>query len=245
MAYDLYPAVDEQYAFPPEIRQALATSMELRNDVEPMTTAIRNNLLPAELWDGRTIANTTTDRLERYDSAGLQWHPLINATGDIMTGALTLPGNPVNPLEASPKQYVDSKTSKSICADGAYLAAPANTAWTLVPLTTVQYNSDPSRFAKEGDGIRIYKTGLYRVDVTVAAQFPGASHVIGGYMALLLSVPAIVKPSLYMQHLTPTRFMAGCDVNGGSSGLQNSFWATAGNSTPSSVGGSLMITSLD
>lgn len=27
--------------------------------------------------------------------------------GDTMTGALTLPGNPVNPLEAAPKQYVD------------------------------------------------------------------------------------------------------------------------------------------
>jgi Carbohydrate binding domain len=80
MAYDLYPAVDETYDFPPEIRQALARSLELRNDVEPMTTAIRNNLLAAELWDGRTIANTTTDRLERYDAGTLTWKPLAEAS---------------------------------------------------------------------------------------------------------------------------------------------------------------------
>jgi hypothetical protein len=83
MAYDLYPAVDETYDFPPEIRQALARSLELRNDVEPMTTAIRNNLLAAELWDGRTIANTTTDRLERYDAGTLTWMT-ISETADLL-----------------------------------------------------------------------------------------------------------------------------------------------------------------
>lgn len=31
----------------------------------------------------------------------------INATGDMMQGPLTLVGNPVNPLDAAPKQYVD------------------------------------------------------------------------------------------------------------------------------------------
>ena len=78
MAYDLYPAVDEQYNFPPEVRGALAKSMELRNTVVPMTTAIRNNLAPGELWDGRVIANTTTDHLERYDSGTSQWVQIVN-----------------------------------------------------------------------------------------------------------------------------------------------------------------------
>jgi hypothetical protein len=32
----------------------------------------------------------------------------VTKVGDTMTGALTLPGNPANPLEAAPKQYVDS-----------------------------------------------------------------------------------------------------------------------------------------
>lgn len=77
MAYDLYPAVDPAYNFPPEIRRALAISMELRNTVVPMTTTVRNNLLAAEKWDGRVIANTTIDRLERYDAGTAQWNQLV------------------------------------------------------------------------------------------------------------------------------------------------------------------------
>lgn len=69
MAYDLFPAVDgTTYQFPPEIRQALATSPELRNTVVPMTTTQRNNLTGAALWDGRVIYNSTTRRLNRYDA---------------------------------------------------------------------------------------------------------------------------------------------------------------------------------
>lgn len=73
MAYDLYPAVDESFAFPPEVRTALAASLELRNTVVPMTTAQRNNLAGAALWDGRLILNTTTDRLNRYDAGTAAW----------------------------------------------------------------------------------------------------------------------------------------------------------------------------
>jgi microcystin-dependent protein len=73
MPYNLFPAVDETYSFPPEVRAALATSLELRNTVIPMTTTLRNNLTGSELWDGRLILNTTTDRLNRYDLGSASW----------------------------------------------------------------------------------------------------------------------------------------------------------------------------
>lgn len=78
MAYDLFPAVDPQYNFPPEVRGALAKSLELRNTVLPMTTTARNNLVGAELWDGRLILNTTTDRINRYDLGTLTWLPVAD-----------------------------------------------------------------------------------------------------------------------------------------------------------------------
>jgi microcystin-dependent protein len=85
MAYDLYPAVDETYNFPPEVRGALSKSVELRNTVIPMQTVTRNNLLPEELWDGRTIANTDSDHLERYDAGTSAWDPIANLT-DLVSG---------------------------------------------------------------------------------------------------------------------------------------------------------------
>jgi microcystin-dependent protein len=71
MSYDLYPAVDEDYQFAPEVRAALAASTELRNQVVPMTETQRNNLAGAELWNGRLILNTTSNRIDRYD--GSDW----------------------------------------------------------------------------------------------------------------------------------------------------------------------------
>jgi microcystin-dependent protein len=71
MGYDLYPAVDEEYNFAPEVRAALATSTELRNQVVPMTETQRNNLAGDELWTGRLVLNTTTNRIDRYD--GSDW----------------------------------------------------------------------------------------------------------------------------------------------------------------------------
>lgn len=73
MAYDLYPAVDENYNFPPEIRAALAKAIELRNQVISMTEAERNNLTSEELWNGRVIINSTTQRLNRYDAQIQDW----------------------------------------------------------------------------------------------------------------------------------------------------------------------------
>lgn len=85
MSYDLYPAVDgATYQFPPEVRAALAVSLELRNTVVPMTTTLRNNLTAGEKWDGRVILNTTTDHLERYDLGSTSWLEIANAA-DILT----------------------------------------------------------------------------------------------------------------------------------------------------------------
>jgi hypothetical protein len=78
MAYDLYPAVDPSYNFPPEVRAALAASTELRNTVVPMTTTLRNNLTAPEKWDGRLILNTTTDRLERWDAGLAGWQQIAD-----------------------------------------------------------------------------------------------------------------------------------------------------------------------
>jgi hypothetical protein len=54
----------------------------------------------------------------------------VTKVGDTMTGALTLPGNPVNLLEATPKQYVDSNISLCVKKVGdtmtGALALPGN-----------------------------------------------------------------------------------------------------------------------
>lgn len=124
MAYNLYPAVDELYNLPPEVRAALARSLELRNTIVPMSTVTRNNLLLSELWDGRVIANTTTDHLERYDGGSAQWKVLVEAgealtqtsgdarylklTGGTLTNFLTLHANGTSNLHAVTKQQLDT-----------------------------------------------------------------------------------------------------------------------------------------
>ncbi len=44
-----------------------------RPGVSALTTTQRNALTGAELWDGRVILNTTTDRLNRYDLGTTSW----------------------------------------------------------------------------------------------------------------------------------------------------------------------------
>ena len=123
MPYDLYPAVDQNYNFPPEVRQSLAVSPELRNTVVPMTTAERNNLLPSQLWDGRVITNTTTDRMERYDLGTTQWYVIadstdlntkVNKAGDIMTGPLTVvsPTLKEHPARAGQPDWICTSTTR-------------------------------------------------------------------------------------------------------------------------------------
>lgn len=73
MAYDLYPAVDEDLKFAPEVRAANAATPEFRSQVVPLTQTQRNNLSGDELWDNRLIFNTTTDRIDRYDEGSTTW----------------------------------------------------------------------------------------------------------------------------------------------------------------------------
>lgn len=80
MTYELFAGVDDDYNFPPEVRAALAASTEMRNTVVPMTTTQRNNLSGAGLWDGRTILNTTTDRINRYDLGTTSWVAIADLT---------------------------------------------------------------------------------------------------------------------------------------------------------------------
>lgn len=89
MAYDLYPAIDLGYNFPPEVRAALAASLELRNTVVPMTTTTRNNLLAGDKWDGRLILNTTLNQIERWDADLTSWIAIV----DVSTAQKTLLGN--------------------------------------------------------------------------------------------------------------------------------------------------------
>jgi microcystin-dependent protein len=88
VAYELYPAVDGGYNFPPEIRGALSSSIELRNQVVPMAQNVRDNLTAAELWEGRVILNTTSSRINRYTRNGNTWHVVAEMQDAIPTGAI-------------------------------------------------------------------------------------------------------------------------------------------------------------
>lgn len=66
MAFNLFPAVDDEFNFPPQIREQLAKSPELRFLVVPMTQAQRDNLTEDELWLGRTIFNLSFNTLQTW-----------------------------------------------------------------------------------------------------------------------------------------------------------------------------------
>ena len=90
MPYNLYPAVDENYDFAPEVREALASSPELRSQVIPLTETERNNLVGDQLWTNRLIFNTTIVRINRY--TGTQWVELsTEAPGIVKMFAGTSP----------------------------------------------------------------------------------------------------------------------------------------------------------
>jgi hypothetical protein len=81
MAFDRFPAIDESFDFPVEVREQLAKSEELRNLVIPMTETARDNLAGDELWIGRTIFNTTTNSIESWKSPGA-WLKHLDETYD-------------------------------------------------------------------------------------------------------------------------------------------------------------------
>ncbi len=71
MTYELFPAVDEDFNFPIEVRKQLAKSEQLRNLVVPMSEVQRDSLTNDELWFGRVIYNTTSEALESWKAPGV------------------------------------------------------------------------------------------------------------------------------------------------------------------------------
>lgn len=81
----LFAAVDNDLNFPPEIRNRLIHSEELRHLVTPMSQATRENLTDEERWPGRFIFNTTKKTLEYW--YGSSWATfLIEPPPDIRSG---------------------------------------------------------------------------------------------------------------------------------------------------------------
>lgn len=82
MAYDRYPAVDETCNFPPEVVTALSKQEELRGTILSMTTIERDALSGSDLWMGRVVFNTTTSRLNRYNSITTTWYAVTDENDD-------------------------------------------------------------------------------------------------------------------------------------------------------------------
>lgn len=70
MAYDRYPAVDENLELPPSVMQP--------NQALAVSTAVRDALPAARKWDGRQIYNTTTKRYERWDATATLWRTIAD-----------------------------------------------------------------------------------------------------------------------------------------------------------------------
>lgn len=64
-----YPAPSDTNNVPLAMQTAAAVH-DARPGVAVLTTVQRDALAGAELWNGRLIVNTTTNRLERYRSTG-------------------------------------------------------------------------------------------------------------------------------------------------------------------------------
>jgi hypothetical protein len=85
-----YPVAGDNNNVPADI-QALATYVDARPGVSPLTTAQRDALAGVDLWNGRVIWNTTTGQLERYN--GATWGAAapgatFGAVGDIAASAV-------------------------------------------------------------------------------------------------------------------------------------------------------------
>jgi hypothetical protein len=82
-----FPAATSANDVPADI-QALATWTDGRPGVSPLTTAARDALTGADLWDGRVIYNLTTAQLERYNATLLTpaWQPASIADHGGLTG---------------------------------------------------------------------------------------------------------------------------------------------------------------
>jgi hypothetical protein len=88
----------------------------------------------------------------------------ISRGGDVMTGPLTLAGDPLNPLEATPKQYVDTKFD-------AVSTLVAAAAVTFVPLITADTVLAQNKLGLSADVLEVSGNAVY----TIA---PGAVHQV-------------------------------------------------------------------
>jgi hypothetical protein len=157
MVYALYPAVDESYAFPPEVRGALAQSVELRNMVAPMTTAQRNALSGSNLWDGRIIANLDTDCLNQYRAATFTWE---------------------NHITASSLSQEWSRVTGCVVT-GAYAGPIESAASYIIPVTASYGPFNTSLYDITDGGLILTSSGLYQFSVSVQLiEDSGQFHVI-------------------------------------------------------------------
>jgi hypothetical protein len=70
--------------------EALARWADARPGVSPLTTAQRDALAGADLWDGRVIWNITTARLERYNAGTATWRHIGLESGGLLSGRVSL-----------------------------------------------------------------------------------------------------------------------------------------------------------
>jgi hypothetical protein len=80
-----FPAATSANDVPADL-QALANWLDARPGVSPLTTAARDALIGADLWDGRVIYNLTTAQLERYNAAIPAWQSASISDHGLLTG---------------------------------------------------------------------------------------------------------------------------------------------------------------
>lgn len=74
------PFWDENFDVPDEVRARLAISPELRNMIVPMSEAERDILPETEIWNGRTIYNTSRYKLEVWVDPLNRWVYILDDT---------------------------------------------------------------------------------------------------------------------------------------------------------------------
>lgn len=81
--YNLVPGVDENYEFPPEVREALIRSLNIKNTGAALTTAERNALSTAEMDSGYYIFNTDVQTFQIWRADFEEWHDGLEAPGSV------------------------------------------------------------------------------------------------------------------------------------------------------------------
>jgi len=111
----------------------------------------------------------------------------VPKAGGTMTGPLTLPGNPANPLEAAPKQYVDSLAAGIQIKEQVAVATTANVALTGEQtidgvLTSASRILVKNQTAPAENGVWVTAAGAWARagDMDAWAEFPGAMVLVAG-----------------------------------------------------------------